>query len=136
MNQNEFNIFCTQVFSNWKEFGKESSEFREGIHNFITSEVFTTENYKSILKGIFPSEATAGEDVILWKFLHPIKNGFYIDVGAAHPKQQNVTRYFYDRGWYGINIDPRPECIDLYLAQRPRDFNYCCAISRSHFIIP
>ena len=29
-------------------------------------------------------------------------NGFYIDVGAGHPVADNVSLWFYERGWKGI----------------------------------
>jgi FkbM family methyltransferase len=46
------------------------------------------------------------EDVMLWRALKHIEQGFYVDVGANDPKFLSVTRAFYERGWHGINIDP------------------------------
>ena len=46
------------------------------------------------------------EDVMLWRALKHIENGFYIDVGAGSPTVDSVTKAFYDRGWRGINIEP------------------------------
>jgi FkbM family methyltransferase len=54
----------------------------------------------------FLSYAQNFEDVMLWRALRGIDRGFYIDVGAAHPDTDSVTRAFYDRGWSGINVEP------------------------------
>lgn len=56
----------------------------------------------------FISYAQNYEDVMLWRALKHIANGFYIDVGAAWPDKHSVTKAFYDRGWRGINIEPNP----------------------------
>jgi FkbM family methyltransferase len=69
------------------------------------------------------------EDVILWRALKEIKNGFYVDVGANHPTSSSVTKWFYDNGWNGINIEPHPYCFELLKSERPRDINLQFAIS-------
>jgi FkbM family methyltransferase len=69
------------------------------------------------------------EDVILWRALKEIKNGFYVDVGANHPTSSSVTKWFYDNGWSGINIEPHPFCFELLKSERPRDINLQYAIS-------
>ena len=51
----------------------------------------------------FISYAQNYEDVMLWRALQHIENGFYIDVGAAWPDVDSVTKAFYDKGWRGIN---------------------------------
>lgn len=33
------------------------------------------------------------------------------------------TKFFYDRGWHGINIEPNAETIKLFLQKRKRDIN-------------
>jgi FkbM family methyltransferase len=67
------------------------------------------------------------EDVLLWRALGKIKNGFYIDVGANDPELHSVTKAFYDAGWHGINIEPMPSYRQPFLEQRPRDINLGCA---------
>jgi hypothetical protein len=66
------------------------------------------------------------EDLMLWRALHDVKVGFYIDVGAADPDEDSVTRAFYDRGWRGINIEPTPEYFEALVAARPRDITLRC----------
>jgi FkbM family methyltransferase len=76
----------------------------------------------------FISYAQNFEDVILWRALKHVKNGFYIDVGAAWPDKHSVTKAFYDEGWQGINIEPNPLHHALLVDQRPRDTNLQLAI--------
>ena len=71
----------------------------------------------------FVSYAQNFEDVLLWRALRGVENGFYIDVGAAHPDIDSVTRAFYDRGWSGINVEPTAEFSLRLAAARPRDIN-------------
>jgi len=47
--------------------------------------------------------------------------GFYLDVGAGHPVADNVTQFFYERGWSGLVVEPQPELAALYPRLRPRD---------------
>lgn len=55
-------------------------------------------------------------------------DGFYIDVGANDPVDGSVTKFFYDRGWHGINIEPLPDKCALLMEQRPRDINLCVGL--------
>ncbi len=63
------------------------------------------------------------EDVTLWRALRDVTNGRYVDVGALHPEIDSVTKWFYDQGWSGINVEPVPEMFALIEAARPRDIN-------------
>lgn len=71
----------------------------------------------------FISYAQNFEDVMLWRALKHVENGFYIDVGANDPTLYSVTRAFYDAGWSGINLEPVAEFFNRLQAQRPRDKN-------------
>ena len=77
----------------------------------------------------FVSYAQNFEDVLLWRALKCVERGFYIDVGAAHPDGDSVTRAFYDRGWRGINVEPTREYFSRLVAARPRDTNIQAALS-------
>ncbi len=79
----------------------------------------------------FISYAQNFEDVMLWRALKEVRNGFYIDVGANHPTIDSVTKAFYERGWNGINIEPEKELYDLLKGERPKDINLNIAISAS-----
>ena len=58
------------------------------------------------------------------------KQGFYIDVGAGHPVADNVSLWFYERGWRGLVAEPIPELAALYPNIRPRDQVYEGLIGR------
>ena len=68
------------------------------------------------------------EDVMLWRALGHIEQGFYIDVGAWSPDVDSVTRLFYEQGWRGINIEPNPEFNNQLQERRPYDQNLRLAI--------
>lgn len=70
-----------------------------------------------------------GEDVILSKLLKA-KDGFYVDVGAYHPKHFSNTHLLFKKGWRGINIDPNPYTIKLFNQQRKDDINLPIGISK------
>jgi FkbM family methyltransferase len=73
------------------------------------------------------SYAQNAEDVVLARVL-PGDAGFYVDVGAASPDNSSVTRHFYEMGWHGINIEPRPDSAALLRERRPRDINVQVAV--------
>jgi FkbM family methyltransferase len=63
------------------------------------------------------------EDVILYRALSEVENGFFIDVGAGDPHRENVSRAFKDFGWNGINIEPVDDVYQALAAERPDDIN-------------
>ena len=71
------------------------------------------------------------EDLMLWRALGHIEQGFYVDVGANDPQKDSVTKAFYDKGWNGINIEPEYRFYRALKKQRLRDINLHCAISSS-----
>jgi FkbM family methyltransferase len=76
----------------------------------------------------FISYAQNFEDVMLWRALKHIDQGFYIDVGANDPDQDSVTKAFYERGWRGINVEPVPQWFERLEKERPRDINLQLAL--------
>ena len=80
-------------------------------------------------KNVMISYSQNFEDVILRRVLQNVTNGFYIDVGAAHPIYDSVTYHFYNSGWSGINIDPLEKNFIILQSTRPRDMNLNVAIS-------
>lgn len=76
----------------------------------------------------FESYAQYFEDLILYCALKDVEKGFYIDVGANDPTNDSVTKFFYDRGWRGINIEPLPGKCALLAEKRPRDINLCVGL--------
>lgn len=76
----------------------------------------------------FESYAQYLEDMVLYCALKNVDKGFYIDVGANDPTLDSVTKFFYDRGWRGINIEPLPDKCALLAEMRPRDINLCVGL--------
>jgi FkbM family methyltransferase len=75
------------------------------------------------------SFSQGAEDLILLTLFSEQADGFYVDVGAHHPRKYSNTFAFYDRGWSGINIDAMPGSMTAFQASRPRDINLEQAIS-------
>ncbi len=63
------------------------------------------------------------EDVILARALDGVEQGFYVDVGAAHPIDDSVTHHFSQLGWSGVNIEPDPLLFKALAGERTRDIN-------------
>ena len=80
----------------------------------------------------FESYAQQLEDLILYCALKDATgggyDGFYIDIGANDPTEISVTKFFYDRGWHGINVEPLPDKCALLVENRPRDINLCVGL--------
>ncbi len=75
------------------------------------------------------SYSQEGEDMILRRIFEDRSEGFYVDVGAHHPKRFSNTYLFYRAGWSGINVDATPGSMAAFRKSRPRDINVEVAIS-------
>ncbi|WP_211945536.1 FkbM family methyltransferase [Cupriavidus yeoncheonensis] len=71
------------------------------------------------------------EDIVLWRALKQVSNGFYVDVGANDPDVDSVTRLFYEHGWSGINIEPEHDYWRRLSEARTRDVNLPIAVGES-----
>ena len=67
------------------------------------------------------SYAQSGEDIVADIELGKKKKGFYVDIGAYHPKMFSNTYLFYKKGWSGLCVDPNPKMEELFAKARPRD---------------
>ena len=47
--------------------------------------------------------------------------GTYVDVGGGHPVADNVSFWFYLKGWRGLIVEPQAELALAYANVRPRD---------------
>jgi FkbM family methyltransferase len=76
------------------------------------------------------SFAQEGEDLILAEIFLGKRGGFFVDVGAHHPRRFSNTYHLYKfKGWRGINIDATPGCMKAFRRARPDDINIECAVS-------
>jgi FkbM family methyltransferase len=56
------------------------------------------------------------------------QSGFYIDVGGGHPVADNVSFWFYLKGWRGLVVEPQRALAEMYAAARPRDIVACTLV--------
>jgi FkbM family methyltransferase len=61
------------------------------------------------------------EDHHLALLFDDVTDGVYVDVGGGHPVADNVSFYFYLKGWRGLVIEPQLNLASLYAHIRPRD---------------
>lgn len=88
-----------------------------------------------LLKGTVVSYAQNREDFFLAGFFNPSLKGFYVDIGANDPTDASVTKYFYDRGWHGINVEPIKGHFRKLEEQRSRDINLNVGVSNEQGIL-
>lgn len=69
------------------------------------------------------------EDYVLSYVFKDVAKGTYVDVGASDPDAGSVTKYFYLKGWRGVNIEPNPEHQISLRKARPEDSNVEVGIS-------
>lgn len=76
------------------------------------------------------SYSQEGEDLLLARIFEElqVETGFFVDIGAHHPKRFSNTYYFYRRGWCGINVDPMPGSKRMFERARPRDITVECGV--------
>lgn len=74
------------------------------------------------------SYSQEGEDMVLRRLFEGQDGGFYVDIGAHHPRRFSNTFYFYRRGWRGINVEPNPDASPLFRSQRRHDINLTLGI--------
>ena len=77
----------------------------------------------------YVSYAQEYEDIVLHVILNDVADGFYIDVGGFDPVEFSVTKFFYEKGWHGINIEPITKQCLRFEEQRLRDINLCVGVS-------
>jgi len=75
------------------------------------------------------SYAQNHEDVLLARLFPPGLAGFYVDVGANDPLTHSITKYFYDAGWHGVNVEPAHHPFERLAAARERDVNLNVGLS-------
>lgn len=86
----------------------------------------TIDNYDEYANLSYSQE---GEDLILNRFFDKKQYGFFLDIGAHHPRRFSNTYIFYLKGWRGINIDALPGTKNIFDAERPEDINLEVGIS-------
>src|ERR1700748_2929665 len=57
--------------------------------------------------------------------------GTYIDIGGGHPIADNVSVWFYERGWRGIVVEAQPDRAALYDRLLARAHTVCGVVGRT-----
>jgi len=71
------------------------------------------------------------EDYHLSLLFADCPQGVYIDIGGGHPVADNVSFWFYLKGWRGLVVEPQQPLADLYRHLRPRDAIETCLVGRA-----
>ncbi len=109
----------------------DKSELKEYIREKYPHFFYFLKKTKEIFFGFYrKSYSQFGEDMVLSTFLNVLKKGFYVDIGAYHPKKFSNTYFFYKRGWRGINIDAKPGSMKLFRKKRKKDINLEIGVSK------
>lgn len=116
-------------------------KFLSSIHRLVRNRKLLTPVKTQFLIDISHSLAQVsysqqGEDLAISRFFENRQEGYYVDVGAFHPKLYSNTFLFYLKGWRGINIEPNSQIISEFEKYRPRDKNICIAIGETPGILP
>lgn len=97
----------------------------EALKGFLLSKhIYTTDSLSNA------SYSQLGEDLVLKRIFQNKRQGFFIDVGAYHPKYYSNTYLLYLKGWRGINIDAMQGSMNAFKKTRPNDINLEIPISR------
>lgn len=75
------------------------------------------------------SYAQNHEDVVLDRAFPRDHKGFYIDIGAADPVHDSVTKHFYDLGWHGMNVEPMGFWQERLRSDRADEINLQVGVS-------
>ncbi|MBM4230129.1 MAG: FkbM family methyltransferase [Gammaproteobacteria bacterium] len=73
--------------------------------------------------------------MVLSRIFEKKSNGFYVDVGAHHPKRFSNTYLFYRKGWRGINIDAMPGSMREFKEWRCRDINLELGVAKERGVL-
>jgi FkbM family methyltransferase len=60
------------------------------------------------------------------------KTGTYVDVGGGHPLADNVSFWFYLKGWRGLVVEAQQNLADMYAHLRPEDRVVSCLAGRTN----
>lgn len=106
------------------------NKLRRKIYQLIPGKLkFKFSSMYENLKNGRPYYSHNGEDVVLLSLFKNTKKGFYVDIGAHHPKKYSNTYLLHKLNWSGINIDANPESIELFKKFRPSDININIGVS-------
>jgi hypothetical protein len=84
----------------------------------------------------FVSYASDLLDLRLWRALHSVQEGFYIEIGSSDPISNSVSYGFHLKGWSGVVVEPAPHAAIAFRQERPHDHFEPVALGASTGNIP
>ena len=72
---------------------------------------------------------TTAEDELVWSYFGRITTGFFVDVGANHPRLLSQTWLLEQKGWHGIVIEPQAHLCVLLRQERKNSIVWQAACS-------
>ena len=99
---------------------------KQKIRSLIKREDFKLKPFTSSYVNSF---SQFQEDLIIDELFNRKSTGLYVDIGANDPLINSNTKYFYSRGWRGINIEPNIIAFNKIKEDRKEDCNLNLAIS-------
>ena len=75
------------------------------------------------------------EDVMLWRALSHVQEGFFLDIGAQHPIVDSVSLLFYERGWRGVHVEPTVRYASMLREHRKEDVVIEAAVGKKRGVI-
>lgn len=127
MGSEKLRLFKTFLSDNPEIFRKLDISFLEAVKKI--SLLNRLGDIDDISEGVPLCYSQEGEGLILDRIFNLNSKGFFVDVGAHHPKRFSNTYALYKRGWRGINIDPTPGAKELFEQIRPEDIFLPVAVS-------
>jgi FkbM family methyltransferase len=69
------------------------------------------------------------QDQLVWEYFERRREGFFIEVGANHPREGSQTWLLEQNGWRGILVEPQERLAKELQAARPRSqvFRVACS---------
>jgi FkbM family methyltransferase len=86
---------------------------------------------KEKIKHLKQSYAQCGEDLIVDFALEQMRiaKPGYLDIGAHHPYYLSNTAYFYEKGCFGVSVEPDPDLFKVIRKERPQETTLNVGIS-------
>jgi FkbM family methyltransferase len=72
---------------------------------------------------------TVSQDELVWEFFSRRPEGFFVEVGANHPRQGSQTWLLEEAGWRGILVEPQAKLFEALCQARPRSKVFRAACS-------
>jgi FkbM family methyltransferase len=75
------------------------------------------------------NSSNKAQDELVWEFFSRRRDGFFVEVGANHPRAGSQTWLLEQNGWRGILVEPQEDLFQALCRDRPksRAFKVACS---------